>query len=228
MLILLDTANMESIRELSETYPIDGVTTNPSIITAEKGNFLEILEDIRKTIGSEKMLFVQTLGKTSCDIVREAEYLYERLGGNLYIKIPVVPEGVKAMGILKQKGFKVMGTAVFTPMQALIAARIGAEYVAPYVNRLDNIVSDGVNVVAEIVKIFNMHGLNTGVLAASFKSVQQVHLCCLAGAHAVTVSPDILTRLLYHPLTDLSVEQFQKDWEGFYGKGKKVNDLEML
>jgi fructose-6-phosphate aldolase 2 len=225
MQILIDTANVPVIQKLFEYYPIDGVTTNPTIIAAEKGNFLEILQSIRTIIGVHKAIHVQSLGIISKDIVEEAEYLNQKLRGNLYIKIPVTQEGIKAIKMLKDKGIKTTATAILTPQQALIAAKAGAEYVIPYINRLDNICSDGVRVVSEIVQIFEMHGIHSKVIGASFKNVEQVHKCCLVGANAVTVNADILKQMLYHPLTDLSVEQFVKDWEELYGAGKKTFDV---
>lgn len=225
MLLLLDTANLEKIKKLNDLFPINGVTTNPSIISKENRDFFEILKDIRKIIGKDKMLHAQVLGTTSQDIVNEAKYLYKEIGGNLFIKIPVIPQGIKAIKILKDEGIKVTATAVFTPMQALIAAQAGADFVAPYVNRLDNIAADGLKVVEEILKMFKEYGLNTKVLAASFKNVEQIHKSALMGVDSVTASPDIVEKLIYHPLTDWSVEQFINDWENVYGEGKRIDSL---
>lgn len=225
MLIILDTADVQEIEKMAKIYPIDGVTTNPSIIAKQKRDFPGLIKEIRKIIGESKMLHVQALGKTAEEIVDEAQYLNDFIGGNLYIKIPVIEEGIRAISLLKGKSIKTTATAVFTPLQALIAARAGAEYVAPYVNRLDSISADGVKVVSEIVQIFNIHHLNAKVLAASFKNTEQVHKVCLAGAQSITVSPDILSQLLFHPLTDWSVEKFVNDWEDLYGKEMRTNNL---
>ncbi|TDT61290.1 fructose-6-phosphate aldolase [Fonticella tunisiensis] len=225
MLYLLDTANLDAIKRAFDLYPLGGVTTNPTIISKEKKNFLDILRDIREVIGKDSMLHVQALGTKADEIVREAEYLCEAVGGNLYIKIPVIPEGIKAVKMLKKKGIKTTATAIFTAEQALMAASAGAEFVAPYVNRIDNIGGNGVGVVSEIVHLFDTFGMDAKVLAASFKNVQQVHEVALNGGHAVTVSADIMDGLLYHPLTDWSVNQFIKDWEGAYGEGKLTFDV---
>lgn len=225
MLILLDTANLEGIRKLNDMYPIDGITTNPSIIVKEKTNFIDLIKEIRSIIGTDKMLHVQTLGTTALEIVEEAEYLNEKIGGNFYVKIPVTDEGIKAMKILKEKNIKVSATSIITALQGLIAAKAGAEYVIPYVNRIDNISGDGVGVVSEMVCIFEAYGFKTKVLAASFKNVDQIKRACLAGTHAITAAQDIITQLLQHPLTDWSVEQFTKDWENMYGKGKRTNNI---
>ncbi|KPU27170.1 transaldolase [Caloranaerobacter sp. TR13] len=218
MLYLLDTANLESIRKAYDLYPMNGVTTNPTIISKEKRNFLDILKDIRKIIGVESMLHVQVISTNAEKMVEEAEYLNQVIGGNLYIKIPVIHEGIKAMKILKNKGIKITATAIFTAQQALMAAKAGAEFVAPYVNRIDNISGNGIGVVTEILQLFEHYNLDSKVLAASFKNVQQVHLVSLAGAHSVTVNPEILDKMLEHPLTDWSVNQFINDWTKVYGK----------
>lgn len=224
MLILLDTANLEQIKKGVDIFPIDGVTTNPTIISKEKTKFLEHLKKIRGIIGSEKMLHVQAVGTTADDIVEEALYLNKGIGGNLYIKVPVTDYGIKAMKILKEKGIKITATAVITSMQALVAAKAGADFVAPYVNRIDNICGDGVNTVEEIAKIFQIYNLDCRILAASFKNVAQINKCALAGSQAATIGYDLLERLIYHPMTDWSVDTFTADWEGVYGRGTKTND----
>lgn len=225
MLYLLDTANTEQIKRAFDLYPMHGVTTNPTIISKEKRNFLDILKEIRGIIGEDKMLHVQAVSTKAEDIVREAEYLNKTIGGNLYIKVPVIPEGIKAIKILKSKGIKTTATAVFTAEQALMAATAGAEFVAPYVNRIDNISGNGVDVVSQIVELFELHNVDTKVLAASFKNVQQVHEVALTGCQSVTVNAEIMDKLLAHPLTDWSVDQFIKDWESVYGAGKVTYDV---
>lgn len=224
MLYLLDTADVNAIRHCCEFYPLDGVTTNPSIISRENTDFWTLTGAIRDILGDGRMLHIQAVGKTAGEIVAEAQALRRRLGGALYVKIPVSEEGLKATMALKDMGMGVTATAVFTPAQALLAARAGADFVAPYVNRLDNIGGDGVGVVADIVETFAVHGLSTRVLAASFKNVQQVHGCALAGCHSVTVTAEILKGLLSHPMTDSAVAGFDADWQRVYG-GKTVAQL---
>jgi fructose-6-phosphate aldolase 2 len=225
MLYLLDTADIKSIARAFDLYPMSGVTTNPTIISKEKREFLSILKDIRGVIGLDAMLHVQAVSKIAEEIIKEAEYLNEKIGGNLYVKIPVIPEGIKAMKLLKKKGIKTTATAIFTAQQAFMAANAGAEFVAPYINRLDNIGGDGPNVVSDIVQLFDFNGLDTKVLAASFKNVEQVHKVMLNGAQSVTVNPEIMDQLLYHPLTDSGVNQFVCDWEGVYGKGSTTCNM---
>ncbi len=224
MLYLLDTANLDSIRTCCEYFPVAGVTTNPTIISREKDNFLEIITGIREIIGPEKMLHIQTTAEEAGAILKEAEQLREAVGGNFYVKIPVTREGLKATALCKSRGIGVTMTAIFTQPQALIAARAGADFVAPYINRLDNIVSDGVRVVEEIVDIYHKYGIGTKVLAASFKNAEQVHKVSLTGADAVTINPDLFDTLIYHPLTYYAIDDFSKDWETVYGD-RKVGEL---
>lgn len=225
MLILLDTANIDSIKHINDIYPLDGVTTNPTIISKEKKDFICILKEIRNIIGKEKMLHVQVVGSKTEEMIEEAIYLNEKIGGNLYIKIPVTEQGIKAMKELSKKGYKITATAIFTAQQALMAAKAGAEFVAPYVNRIDNLMADGIKVVSDIVSIFEIYNINSKVLAASFKNTEQIHNACLKGAHSVTVNEDLIKQLIYHPSTDLSVDNFIKDWEMQYGKNTKTNEV---
>ena len=217
MIYILDTADLAAIKHCNEFYPLSGVTTNPSIIAKEKGDFWQILKEIRGVIGNDKMLHVQTVQTTAKKMVEEAKLIKEKIGGDIYIKIPIGEEGLKAVPMIKNLGIGVTMTAIFTPAQALMAAKAGADFVAPYVNRLDNILGDGTNVVAEIVQQFEIYGLDCKVLAASFKNAEQVHRCALCGCHSVTVSADVLKSLITHPMTDAAVEGFDRDWKGVYG-----------
>lgn len=224
MLFLVDTADLGAIKKCAEYFPIDGVTTNPTIIAREKTEFKKLIRDIRDIIGDDKMLHVQTTATEASEIVKEAEMLKEVVGDNFYIKIPINAEGLKATEMCKAKGIGVTMTAIFTQTQALMAAKAGADFVAPYVNRLDNVVADGVNVVSEIVEVFDLYGIKTKVLAASFKNVEQVHKVSLTGAQSVTINPELFEMLIYHPLTDHAIDGFTKDWQNVYGD-KKVSDL---
>ncbi len=224
MLYILDTADLAAIKHFNEFYPLAGVTTNPSIIAKEKTEFLPHLKKIRQIIGDGKMLCVQTLATTAEGIVADGVALKEALGGEFYLKVPIGEAGLKATPILKAKGIGVLMTAIFTPTQALISAMAGADFVAPYVNRIDNVTGDGVGVVAEIVQQFDNFGTDCRVLAASFKNVNQVNDCATAGCHCVTVGPDILKGIISHPLTDIAIAGFEKDWQGVYGE-RQVTDL---
>ena len=217
MLYILDTADLEAIKHCNEFYPLAGVTTNPSIIAKANTDFWKLVKEIRSIIGEDKMLHVQTTQKEASKIVEEAKLLKEELKGDFYVKIPIGEEGLKATMELKKLGIGVTMTAIFTPAQALIAAMAGASFVAPYVNRLDNILGDGTEVVAEIVHQLELYGSDCKVLAASFKNAEQVHKCASAGCHSVTVAADILKTIISHPMTDAAVAGFDKDWAGVYG-----------
>lgn len=217
MLYILDTADIEDIRHCNEFYPLAGVTTNPTIISREHADFWNLVKEIREIIGDNKMLHVQTTQKTAEGIIEEAKLLKEELGGVFYIKIPICEEGLKATMALKKMGIGVTMTAIFTPAQALIAAKAGADFVAPYVNRLDNIIADGCEVVKEIVRQLRIYNLDCKVLAASFRTAEQVHKCASAGCHSVTVSAKILKSLILNPMTDVAVRAFERDWEEAYG-----------
>lgn len=217
MLYILDTADIEDIRHCNEFYPLAGVTTNPTIISREHADFWNLVKEIREIIGDDKMLHVQTTQKTAEGIIEEAKLLKEELGGVFYVKIPICEEGLKATMALKKMGIGVTMTAIFTPAQALIAAKAGADFVAPYVNRLDNIIADGCEVVKEIVRQLEIYNLNCKVLAASFRTAEQVHKCASAGCHSVTVSAKILKSLILNPMTDVAVRAFERDWEEAYG-----------
>ena len=217
MLYILDTADLTAIKHCNEFYPLAGVTTNPSIIAKEGGDFWKMVKEIRAIIGKDKMLHVQTVQTTAEKMVEEAKLLKKELGGDFYVKIPIGEEGLKATMELKKLGIGVTMTAIFTPAQALIAAKAGASFVAPYVNRLDNIIGDGTEVVAQIVEQLENYKLDCKVLAASFKNAEQVHKCALYGCHSVTVSADILKNIISHPMTDAAIAGFEKDWAGAYG-----------
>ncbi len=224
MLYIIDTANLEKIRKCVEFYPVAGVTTNPTIISKEHTDFIPLIKEIRKIIGNDKMLHIQTTASFAEDIVKEAVALHTIVGDPFYVKIPISPEGLKATMALKKMGIGVTMTAIFTQQQALIAAQAGADFVAPYVNRLDNIVSDGVHVIEEIKKMFNAYGIKTQVLAASFKTVEQIHKVALCGCDTVTINPDLFQMLTYHPLTQYAIDDFNADWSQVYGD-KTVADF---
>lgn len=224
MLYLLDTANLPAITRLIDIYPVAGVTTNPTIVAREGRPFRDLLISLRKAIGPDRQLHVQVVAPDAAGMLAEARLLQELVGGESYAKVPITPEGLKAMRLMHAEGLPVTATAVFTVQQAMLAARAGASFVAPYVNRLDQIQSSGADLVARIVKSYKEHGIATRVLAASFRNCEQVERCCEAGVHAVTVSPDILEQLLNHPLTDSAVARFAEDWKQAYG-GQSIDEL---
>ncbi|MBB3186394.1 transaldolase family protein [Microbacter margulisiae] len=217
MIYLADTANFDELNELFSYFPIAGVTTNPTIIAAENKPLSQILPKLIDLVGN-KMLHVQMISTKAEDMLREAKTYKSKfnLGDNFFAKIPVSREGYRAIPMLKEAGINVTATAIFTQQQALIAARAGADWVAPYVNRLDNISSHGIEVVKHIVDNIEHFKLETKVLAASFKTVDQVHRVSMVGSHAATISFDVLERLRSHPMTDMSLEWFERDGAGLY------------
>lgn len=225
MIYFLDTADLDAIKHAVEYFPISGVTTNPSIIAKENRPFKDILTDVRAIIGPDRLLHVQVAGKTAEVMVEEARYMIKEIDDQLVIKVPVSLEGLKAIKQLSAEGIRITATAILSPQQALMAAVAGAEFLAPYVNRLDNICGDGVRVVAEIAELLAIHNLDAKLLAASFKNVQQVHNVAMAGCQTATIAPDVFEQLIHHPLTDSGIAGFEKDWEGVYGKDKSILDI---
>ncbi len=224
MIYMLDTANLAAIERGVDLYPLAGVTTNPSIIAKENRPMRSILMDIREIIGTSRMLHAQVMGDTAEVMHQEAKLLH-KFDNELIIKVPVTPQGIKAMQMIAADGIRITATAILTPQQALMAAVAGAEFLAPYINRLDNICSNGVQVASDIVKLIENYQLDAKVLAASFKNVQQVHEAIMSGIQSITIVPEVFDQLLVHPLTDSGVAGFVSDWEGVYGQGKTVLDV---
>lgn len=217
MIYLADTANIQEIEELFMYYPMEGVTTNPTILSHEEKPLSQIIPAIQECVGN-KMLHIQTISEKAEDILREAKRYrdYFELRNNYYVKIPVTREGFRAIRMVKDAGMNVTATAIFTQQQAMVAANAGADFVAPYVNRLDNIVSHGIDVVSDIVKVIKLFNLNTKVLAASFKNVDQIYRVSMVGCHSVTASYDVLKSLMSHPMTDKGVMDFERDGSHLY------------
>jgi fructose-6-phosphate aldolase 2 len=214
---MADTASLEELRELYTFFPLEGVTTNPTILSHAGHKLSEAIVGIQELVGTG-MVHVQMISSETEDMVREAKKYrsYFDFGDNFYAKIPVTANGYKAMRILKDAGINVTATVIFTQQQALVAMKAGADFVAPYVNRLDNISSHGIEVVGDIVENIETYGLKGRVLAASFKTVDQIYRVSMAGSHAATISAELLHQLITHPMTDIGVKQFEIDAEGLY------------
>ena len=220
MIYLADSANAKDVAALIDLFPIEGVTTNPTIVSREKGNFAKLISDMRRTIGPDMMLHVQTMQTEAGAMNREAHALKDFVGGNFYVKIPATAEGLKAIRILHAQGIRTTATAIFSTQQALLCARAGADFVAPYVNKLSDICVDAIHVVGEIVREFDRFQLNTRVLSASFRNVDQVNQVALMGSHAITLPVPFYDKLISHPMTDLALQGFEKDWQGVYGENR--------
>ncbi len=217
MIYMADTANLKDLKELYNFFPLEGVTTNPTILKQSGMKLSKAIDEIVKIINGG-MMHVQMISSTSDEMVREAIVYKSQfgLGDDFYAKIPVTPEGYKAIRILKDQGINVTATAIFTQQQALVAAKAGADFVAPYVSRLDNISSHGIEVVSDIVENMIEFDLDTKVLAASFKTVDQIHRVSMGGSHSATIGPELLMQLIKHPMTDISVDTFIEDGKDLY------------
>lgn len=222
MKFLIDDANVEKIREICAYYPVDGVTTNPSILAKSGRKPYEVLKEIREFIGTDADLHVQVVSRKAEDMVAEGHKILEELGDNTFVKIPVVPEGLRAIRILSGEGHRVTATAIYTPMQAFLAGKAGADYAAPYVNRIDNLGANGIETAKAIHDIFRKTGLKTEVLAASFKNSQQVQELCQYGIGAVTISTDVIEGLIRNVSVTSAIDAFVADFEGLCGEGKTM------
>ena len=217
MRILLDTANLDDIRYFNTYYPIEGVTTNPTILSKEGGKPVEQLKAIRKIIGDDKELHVQVTETDFDMIIEEAKLLVDTLGINTFVKIPVTDVGLRATKFLSDRNIGVTVTAVLTAAQAMLASNAGASYVAPYISRSENLCADGVGTVADIAKIFEVSGTDTQILAASFKTAKEVLDVAVEGCHSATIGSSIMRMLLSHTTTDTSILGFEKDWKDTFG-----------
>jgi len=226
MKLLIDDANIEKIRAVAAFYPYDGVTTNPSILAKSGKAPYEVLRQIRELIGPDRELHVQVVSRAAEEMVSEARRITNLLGKDTYIKVPTVPEGLKAMALLSAEGFRITATAIYTPMQAYLAAKAGADYVAPYVNRIDNLGADGIETTRKIQNILENNGYRTQVLAASFKNSNQVQALCEYGIGASTAAPDIIEGFLRNASVTAAVDAFTADFEGLCGAGKTMLDCE--
>ena len=218
MKLLIDDANIREIKRLYDLYPIDGVTTNPSILAKAGSDPRAVLQEIRAFIGEDALLFVQALALTAEGMVADAQRILEICGRNTIVKIPSIPEGFKAIRILHAEGIRTCGTVIYTPMQAFLSAKAGADFVAPYVNRIDNMGYDGVKVVKEIQDILVKNHLNCMVLAASFKNSQQVMELCAYGIGSATAAPSVIDNFVNNPAVDSAVRDFISDFKMATGK----------
>ncbi len=224
MKLIIDDAHMDQIKKIYEFYPVDGVTTNPSILAKSGRNPYEVLKEIRTFIGDEAELHVQAVAGTAEGMVEDAHRIVSELGQNTYVKIPSVPEGFKAMKVLKGEGIFITATAIYTPLQAFLAGKCGASYAAPYINRIDNMGYNGIQVAKEIHDIFKKNNLDTAVLAASFKNSQQVLELCEYGIGAATIASDVMEGLVKNREITAAVDDFVKDFEKLTGEGKTMSN----
>ena len=210
MKIFIETANVSEIREANDWGVVCGVTTNPSLIAREGRDFKEVVTEITSIVDGP--ISAEVISLEADGMVSEALEL-SKIHPNIVIKIPMTKEGLKAVKQLSAKEIKTNVTLIFSPAQALLAARAGASYVSPFVGRLNDVASCGNNLISEIAEMFDLHAIDTEIIAANIRSPQDAVDAALAGAHIATIPYKVLEQMLHHPLTDAGIERFLKDWE---------------
>ena len=210
MKLFIDTANVNEIREIANWGVVDGVTTNPSLIAKEKRDFKEVVTEITGIVDGP--ISAEVVSLKHDELVEEAKEL-AKIHKNIIIKVPMTEEGLIAVKELHAMGIKTNVTLVFTSTQALLAAKAGASYVSPFLGRLDDISTDGLNLIEEIMDIFDNYDYDTEVIAASVRHPMHVVECARLGCDIATVPYKVFKQMLHHPLTDSGIERFLKDWE---------------
>lgn len=225
MKYLIDSANLDEIRALSEYLPIAGVTSNPSIVKKEGSvPFFAHMREIRSIIGNLRPLHIQVTATDYDGMMRDAEAVFRHVDEKVFIKVPVDFEGVKVIKALRRQGANVTATAVYGMDQAFMALEAGADCIAPYYNRMEALGVDAASVIGNIAGIIAHYGYETEILAASFKQPAQIDRAILAGAHSVTVAPDVLRGIFAKQVVADAVQAFSDDWTGLYG-GKTLAEL---
>ncbi len=210
MKLFIDTANLEQIKEVNSWGILDGVTTNPTLVAKEGCDFRCRIEEICKVVDGP--VSAEAISMDAEGMIKEAREL-SKMHKNIVVKIPMTDEGLKAVKVLSKEGVKTNVTLVFSPNQALLAAKAGATYVSPFIGRLDDISHDGMDILRQIVNVLKNYGFKTQVIAASIRHPVHVTEAALAGAHVATVPYDVLKKMLKHNLTDEGIQKFLKDWE---------------
>ncbi|HET7657467.1 MAG TPA: fructose-6-phosphate aldolase [Bacillales bacterium] len=214
MKFFIDTANLDEIREANDLGVLAGVTTNPSLVAKEGADFHDRLREITSVVSGS--VSAEVVSEKAEDMVEEGKVLAD-IARNITVKVPMTLEGLKAVKAFKDLGIKTNVTLIFSANQALLAARAGASYVSPFLGRLDDIGQDGLSLVSEIAEIFDIHGIETEIIAASVRHPVHVTEAALRGAHIATIPYKVITQLVKHPLTDQGIEKFNADWEKHQG-----------
>lgn len=210
MKIFIDTANLKEIREAQAMGILDGVTTNPSLISKETGDFRDILKEICSTVKGP--VSAEVVGTRFEEMVEEGRSL-AKIADNIIVKVPINWEGLKVIKKLSSEGIRINVTLIFSPTQALLASKAGAAYVSPFIGRLDDIAQEGMDLIHQLVVIFENYDIETEILAASIRHPVHVVQAAMAGSDIATMPYSVLEKLLSHPLTDIGAEKFRKDWE---------------
>lgn len=211
MKFFLDTANVGEIRQALEMGLVDGVTTNPSLLAKEKRDPQETIREVLSLV--EGPVSLEVLATDSKGMITEARNL-ATLGSNVVIKVPMTEDGMKAVRTLAEEGIRTNVTLVFQPVQALIAAKAGANYVSPFIGRLDDISTRGMNIIEDIIAVYTNYGFDTEIIVASVRNPMHVLEAALLGADIATIPFGVIKQLVNHPLTDIGIERFLKDYEG--------------
>ena len=226
MEFMLDTANIADIKKFEKIIPLAGVTSNPSIVKNE-GNieFFSHMKQIRQIIGDDKSLHVQVVATDYEGMLKDAETILAKIDKNVFVKVPVSEEGLKVIKELKKRGVNVTATAIYTKFQAYLAIAAGADYIAPYFNRMENLNIDPREAIAEMAKEISRTNSQTKILAASFKNVGQVNAALENGAHSATMGVDIIKSAFAMPSIEKAVVDFTSDWESSFGEGTTIASL---
>lgn len=217
MELYLDTSDIEAVKSLARIFPLAGVTTNPSIVAAGKKPLEVLLPELHDAMGGQGRLFAQVMASTAQGMVSDARKLRAIIPG-IVVKVPVTAEGLAAIKLLKAEGIPTLGTAVYGAAQGLLSALAGADYVAPYVNRVDAQGGNGIQTVNDLQQLLKMHAPHAKVLAASFKTPRQALDCLLAGCESITLPLDVAQQLISYPAVDAAVAKFEQDWQGAFGR----------
>lgn len=219
MEFMLDTVNLEDIKRWAKILPVAGVTSNPSIVKKEgKINFFERIQEIREVIGPSASIHIQVVAKDYEGILRDARKIQQESGKDTYVKIPVTTEGLAAMKVLKEEGIRITATAIYTTFQGLLAIEAGADYLAPYYNRMENLNIDPEEVLCQLAQAIATTGSSSKILAASFKNVAQVNRAFACGAQAITAGCDVFEAAFAMPAINRAVDDFAKDWQDAQGQ----------
>ena len=217
MKFFIDTANVEDIRSANDLGVICGVTTNPSLIAKEGRDFTEVIKEITAIVNGPISGEVKATTTDWQDMIAEAREI-AKIHPNMVVKIPMTEDGLKAVNVLKKEGIKTNVTLVFSPTQALLAARAGATYVSPFLGRLDDIASNGLLLIEEIVEIFANNDIDTQIIAASVRNPIHVVECAKLGCDIATVPYSVIKQMIKHPLTDIGIEKFKQDYYKVFGE----------
>lgn len=215
MKLFIDSANLQEIKELNDMGVICGVTTNPSLIAKEGRDFIQTIKEIADLVDGP--ISGEVLSDDAEGMVKEGREI-AKIHKNMVVKIPMTAEGLKAVKVLSKEGIKTNVTLIFSAAQALLAARAGASFVSPFLGRLDDIGTVGMDLIAKIAEIFEIHAIDTEIIAASTRNPIHIIDAAAAGSHIATVPYKVVMQMINHPLTDSGIDRFKKDWEAAFNK----------